>query len=456
MAFFNKFFKKRPFDRLKKAPRTDVTKRFELIGRVGQGSMSRVWRARDTRSGRIVALKVLDKEKTRKFEARFPPELDKPSEGEIAVTLKHPHIVQTYEWGMTQQGEQFLVMEFLSGYGLSYLVDVQNDTMKKHRLSFMIQLGEAVRYLHAQKWIHRDICPRNVMITDGDLQVKLIDFGLVVPNTAPFQAPGNRTGTANYMAPELIKRQRTDPRIDVFSFAVTCFEMYTKRYPWEAAESLEMVLQHINMPPVYIRELVPDIDPQIAETIMKGLAVDLNRRWPAIDPMLYQFREIQERLSPKPKRPPKILTPGITLAEDDESPRRKAPRRAQPGTPGITLAEEQPGITLADEQPGITLAEEPAEAQKKPPAKSQPSTPGISLADEEPPAEPAPSRGPKPPSPGITLADDVAPPTAPKAPAPPQVPTPGITLAEDDLADVSDAAAPVKQAARSKPPPPPK
>src|SRR5205807_10233475 len=180
--------------------------------------------ARDAMSGKIVVLKVLDKEKTKRFESRFAPELKKPSEGEVAVALKHPNLVKTYEWGTTREGEQFLVMEFVDGLGLSYLVDVQNAVMQKHRLSFMIQLGEAIRYFHEQQWIHRDICPRNVMITDNEATVKLIDFGLVVPNTAPFQAPGNRTGTANYMAPELIKRQRTDQRIDIFAYAVTCFE----------------------------------------------------------------------------------------------------------------------------------------------------------------------------------------------------------------------------------------
>ncbi|MFN0054971.1 MAG: serine/threonine protein kinase [Planctomycetales bacterium] len=288
-------FLQKLFQRKRRIPRTDVTRRFELIGRVGQGSMSRVFRARDTLSGKIVALKILDKEKTKKFEARFAPELKKPSEGEVAVTLKHPHIVETSEWGMTLEGEQFLVMEFVDGVSLSYLVDVQNELMQSKRLRFMIELGEAVRHFHEQGWIHRDICPRNVMVT-ADNQIKLIDFGLVVPNTAPFQAPGNRTGTANYMAPELIKRQRTDQRIDVFSFAVTCFEMYTRRHPWAAAETLDMVLQHINSPPVDIRELVPNIDEQVANTIMKGLKTEPGQRWPQILPMIQQFREVRARL----------------------------------------------------------------------------------------------------------------------------------------------------------------
>ncbi|MGQ0634141.1 MAG: serine/threonine protein kinase [Planctomycetaceae bacterium] len=289
MKFFKKLFQRKP-----RLPRTDITRRFDLIGRVGQGSMSRVFRARDTMTGRVVALKILDKEKTRRFESRFSPELHKPTEGEIAVTLKHPHIVETYEWGTTREGEQFLSMEFIDGVGLSYLVEVQNPLMQRKRLSFMIQLGDAIDYFHEQGWIHRDICPRNVLV-DADNSIKLIDFGLVVPNSTPFQAPGNRTGTANYMAPELIKRLRTDQRIDVYSYAVTCYELFAKRFPWKAAETLEMVVQHINSPPADIREFAPDIDEQVAATIMKGLKNDPAQRWPGVAPMVQQFREARKR-----------------------------------------------------------------------------------------------------------------------------------------------------------------
>lgn len=290
MNFFRNLFKKKP-----KIEKIDLTKRFDLIGRVGQGSMSKVWRAVDSKSGRTVALKVLDKEKTRRLEQRFVG-LNKPTEGEIAIQLKHPNIVQTYEYGWSREGEQFLVMEFIEGSGLSFLVDMQNETMRKHRLSLMIQLGEAIQYFHQSNWIHRDICPRNILV-DEDHQVKLIDFGLVVPNTAAFQKPGNRTGTANYMAPELIKRQKTDQRIDVFSYAVTCYEMYTKRLPWEAAETLEMVLQHINQPPADIREFAPQIDDAVAETIMRGLKLYPQDRWSSTAQMVEQFREAENRVA---------------------------------------------------------------------------------------------------------------------------------------------------------------
>jgi serine/threonine protein kinase len=290
MSLFDKIFSKKDA-----VPKTDITKRFNLIGRVGQGSMSKVWKAEDyLNSSRLVALKILDKEKTARYEARFPG-LNKPSEADVALSLHHPNIVQTYETGLTTDDERFLVMEYIEGSGLGLLVDLQNDQMRRYRLRYMIQLGEALRYFHTQNWIHRDICPRNVMVTD-DNQIKLIDFGLTVPNTPDFRKPGNRTGTANYMAPELIKRQPTDQRLDVFSYAVTCFELYSKRHPWDAAMTIDAVLQHINKAPVDITTLVPKIDPQIGKAIMKGLEGNPDDRWQTVEEMIAEFRQAEARL----------------------------------------------------------------------------------------------------------------------------------------------------------------
>jgi serine/threonine protein kinase len=290
MQFLKKLFERKP-----KVHKLDVARRFELLSRTGQGSMSKVWRARDFLGGRIVALKILDAEKTRRLEARFEGmKSKKPTEGEIAMQLKHPHIVQTLEHGITTNNEQYLVMEFVEGVGLSYLIDLQNEVMKQHRVRIMIELGEAIEYFHRQNWIHRDICPRNVML-DRDHAVKLIDFGLVVPNIEAFQQPGNRTGTANYMAPELIKRQRTDQRIDVFSYAVTCYEMCAKKLPWEAAETLEAVLQHINTPPADLKKVAPHIDADVADAIMKGLEVRPDDRWPTMGAMLQPLRAAQAK-----------------------------------------------------------------------------------------------------------------------------------------------------------------
>lgn len=290
MSMFKNLFGDQP----EQHEKVDLAKRFHLIARVGQGSMSRVWRADDEINGRFVAIKILDKEKTERYESRFPG-LNKPTEAEIALSLKHPNVVRTLECGWTLEDEMYLVMEYVEGSGLGLLVDLQSDQMRRYRLRYMIQIGEALSHFHENGWIHRDVCPRNIMITE-DNHVKLIDFGLTVPDTPDFRKPGNRTGTANYMAPELIKRQPTDLRVDVFSYAVTCFEMYTKRHPWEAAMTLDAVLQHINLPPVQITDLVPKMDPKIADIIMKGLEANPANRWQTVDEMVAALRSEEVRI----------------------------------------------------------------------------------------------------------------------------------------------------------------
>lgn len=291
LEFLKNLFQGKP-----KVQKVDLRRRFELVGRVGQGSMSRVWRAKDSLTGKVAAVKVLDKAKLARLEQRFAQMgVHRPDEGDIAVTLRHPNIVRTLEHGVNTDGEQFLVMEFVEGVSLSYLVDVQNDRMRKHCLSYCIQLGEALEYLHKQLWIHRDLCPRNVMVTPDD-EVKLIDFGLMVPNTEEFRRPGNRTGTAMYMAPELIKRQATDERIDIFSYAVTCFEMFAKTLPWPSADTLEAVVQHINSPPKELKKFRPDLDDQVVAAIMKGLERDPRDRWRTMKEMVDEFRAAEHRL----------------------------------------------------------------------------------------------------------------------------------------------------------------
>ncbi len=378
-------FLKRLFSKESRTPRVNIKQRFELIGRVGQGSMSKVWRARDYTSGRIVSLKVLDKVKTQELEARFVG-LDKPKEGAIAVQFQHPNIVKTFEHGLTSDQEQFLVMEFIEGHSLSFLVEAQNEDMQTNCLKYMIQLGEAIQYFHDEGWIHRDICPRNIMV-NKEHDLKLIDFGLVVPNTPPFLQPGNRTGTAAYMAPELIKRQKTSQKIDIFSYAVTCYEMLTKRLPWKAAETMEAVLQHINSPPEHIQNLLPDLDPRIADAIMKGLELYPQDRWQTVNEMLeplkaaYQDQQRTARANtPAPQKttddkPRPRRKPVSKQASRDDQPRQKVRKKKRPGSTRRT-DEQKSESSEAGQAPrkkphGATRKSE-RPAQKKPAPGSNP------------------------------------------------------------------------------------
>jgi eukaryotic-like serine/threonine-protein kinase len=271
----------------------DVKKRFELIGRTGQGSMSKVWRARDKEYGRMVCVKLLDKLKTANFEARFPGLANKPKEGAICVTLRHKNIVQTTEYGITTEGEYYLVMELIDGMGLNYLIETKSPQLEGNRINFLTQISDALEYLHKQQFLHRDICPRNVMVT-RDNEVKLIDFGLTIPYLPQFCKPGNRTGTPNYMAPELIRRVTTDHRVDLFALGVTAYEVYAGKLPWEKTESLQTLLSHMNSAGRDVREAKPDLDDATVAFLKKAVERDPAARFQDAA----EFREGLKKLPP--------------------------------------------------------------------------------------------------------------------------------------------------------------
>jgi serine/threonine protein kinase len=274
---FKNLFKAKPKSRTAGLPKINVSKRFDLLNRTGQGSMSKVWRARDMSLGRVVCLKLLDKAKTNAFEARFQG-LNKPLEGTICLGLKHPNIVQTYEFGVTTEGEYYLVMELVEGMGLNFLVETKSEKLNGNRADYLAQIASALDYLHKQGYMHRDICPRNVMINNEGV-VKLIDFGLAIPSTPEFCKPGNRTGTPNYLAPEVIRRVTTDPRVDLFALGVTAYEVFTNALPWEKAQSMQTLLSHMNSPGRDPREHKPDLDKPTVAFLMKSIERDPRDRY---------------------------------------------------------------------------------------------------------------------------------------------------------------------------------
>jgi len=287
MGFFSKLFSRQTSHgallkkkRKEKLPIVDLTKRFEMRGRTGQGSMSKVWHAYDNKLGRMVCLKLLDKLKTAKFEERFTNQgLDKPSEGVVCMSLRHPNCVVTYEHGKTTDGEHYLVMEWIDGVGLNYLIETKNPQLNGNRVDFLKQLCDAVGYLHGQKYLHRDLCPRNVMVTKEGV-VKLIDFGLTIPYTPDYCRPGNRTGTADYLAPEVIKRQTTDHRVDIFALGVTAFEIFTGLLPWERSLSSDETLRkHMNTPPRDPKDLRPDLEDELCVILRKAIAKEVGGRF---------------------------------------------------------------------------------------------------------------------------------------------------------------------------------
>ncbi len=274
--------------------KVDVRSRFELLREAISGTMSQFYMARDRQTGQVVALKVLDLKKTQDFEARFKG-LTKPVEGEIAMTFDHPNIVKTYEHGLTTKGEQYLVMEFVEGPGLNSLIIGRSEKLEGHRLHLIRQAAAALAAVHAAGYIHRDVCPRNLICTTPQCDdLKLIDFGLTVPATAPYMQPGNRTGTPNYMAPELVKRLKTDKRLDVFAFGVTAYEILTFHLPWERGTDGRVAMTHAAKPPVDIREYRPQISRRLAKAIHSCIEREVSKRCPSMDDFLSMIRAVKQ------------------------------------------------------------------------------------------------------------------------------------------------------------------
>ena len=261
--------------------KVDVRARYELLREVTSGTMSKFYKARDRETGQLVGLKILDPKKTADFEARFKG-LNKPSEGEILAKLDHPRIVKLLLRGVTAQGEPFLVMEFLEGQGVDVLLKARSGLLDGRRLAIIRQAAEALRAVHEAGFMHRDVCPRNFMVDRQADHLKLIDFGLTVPATPEFMQPGNRTGNPNYMAPELVKRQPTDVRLDIFAFGVSAYEICTGQLPWERGDTGLVAMKHAEHEPVEIERYRPQIHPRLAEIITRCIQREPAQRFPSM------------------------------------------------------------------------------------------------------------------------------------------------------------------------------
>jgi serine/threonine protein kinase len=269
----------RPHVAPKKGPRVNLERRFAIISETSQGSMSRVYRALDNGTGRTVCLKVQDRDKTAAAAARSAQE-GRPSEGEIGQQVVHPNVVRTFEFGETTRREYYIVMEYIDGVSLTYVRE--SRPMKwRQKLELLAQAAEGLAAVHAAGFIHHDFGPKNVLVNRDD-QVKVIDFGLAVPNTPAFHRPGNRTGTLQYMAPELLRREPTDERLDVFSFGVTAFEFLTNRLPYDAPadNTMAQMMARINQEPADPAKVNPRLPEPLCDLLRKTLARRKEDRWP--------------------------------------------------------------------------------------------------------------------------------------------------------------------------------
>jgi Tol biopolymer transport system component/predicted Ser/Thr protein kinase len=271
---------------------------YEIVSPLGAGGMGEVYRARDTRLGRTVAVKVLPSGMT-------SPESRQRFEREARTVshLSHPHICALYDVGH-QDGVDYLVMEYLEGETLAERV-ARGPVTLDLILRYGIEIADALEKAHRSGVVHRDLKPGNVMITKSG--VKLLDFGLAkalapvsaasqftaLPTQAsPITREGSLLGTLQYMAPEQLEGKEADARTDVFAFGAVLYEMATGRKTFSGATQASLIGSILRDEPRPISEVVP-LTPRSLDRLVKiCLAKDPDDRWQTAHDVGLQLREI--------------------------------------------------------------------------------------------------------------------------------------------------------------------
>jgi CheY-like chemotaxis protein len=265
------------------APGTLLADRYLLEERLGAGSFGVVFRARDQRLQRPVAVKVLKSALGDSQEA-----LERLRRESLAATrLRHPHAVEVYELSITADSVAFLVMEYLEGRSLEAELRANRRLRPRRAGELLLPVCEVLATAHALGIVHRDIKPANVFLqqTPTGERVKVLDFGLAKPFGIAALA-GNLTlegsilGSPAYMAPERLRNQPYDGRADTYSLGVVLYEMLAGRLPFVSTDSdpMAVVTMHLTEPPRPLREIDPEVPLEVAQIVMEALAKDWQQR----------------------------------------------------------------------------------------------------------------------------------------------------------------------------------
>jgi serine/threonine-protein kinase len=276
---------------------------FELLQYVGGGGMGKVFRARDTRLARSVALKILSPEHAadRETVLRFQ------NEAQSAARLDHDNIARVYYVG-EDRGLHYIVFEFIEGVNVRDLVESKGPLSLAEAVSYTLQVADALAHAADRNVVHRDIKPSNLLITPAG-QAKLIDMGLarlreVDAATADLTASGVTLGTFDYISPEQARDPRnTDVRSDIYSLGCTLFFMLTGRPPFLGGTMLQKLLQHQADQPPDLGQFRPDLPEDVNRVLRKMLAKDPRRRYSSPQELVNDLLAVARAAGLRPTAP---------------------------------------------------------------------------------------------------------------------------------------------------------
>src|ERR1700736_1739571 len=276
---------------------------YEILSAIGAGGMGEVYRARDTRLDRIVAIKVLPAHLADEPELRERFE----REARTIASLNHPHICVLHDIGQ-QDGVDYLVMEYLEGETLAQRL-LKGPLPLELVLQYAIEISDALDKAHRKGVTHRDLKPGNIMLTKTG--TKLLDFGLaklkqeVAPANVqlsqlptandPLTAHGAIVGTLQYMAPEQLEGKEVDGRTDVFAFGAVVYEMATGKRAFEGKSQASLIAAILEREPPPMASLQPMTPPAVDRVVKKCLAKEPEKRWQAASDVCDELKWIAEQ-----------------------------------------------------------------------------------------------------------------------------------------------------------------
>lgn len=263
---------------------------YKLLRRLGSGAMATVYLAKQLSLDRLVAIKILPRRfsTNQEFVERFY------AEGRAAAKLNHPNIVQAIDVGKAGDYHYF-VMEYVQGHTVYDEIAKGKKYTEKEALDIMIQIARALDHAHKAGFIHRDVKPKNIMITPSG-QAKLADMGLaraISDREAAEAEAGKAYGTPYYISPEQIRGEKDiDFRADIYSFGATLYHMVTGQVPFDGPNPSAVMHKHLKAPLVPPDRLVPNLSSGLCEIIEVCMAKDRNQRYESTADLLRDLEAV--------------------------------------------------------------------------------------------------------------------------------------------------------------------